>query len=161
MTLNGGPCPGMITSDVRSASWRLTSCTAVFILRLRQLSSSEQHSNKSPATSTVPTEVPFTWTLTSCPVWPGLGTTDVCGRNEMSSVKTDTVRGEISRTWGSGKITVSYLGWKGNIKNWKQVVPPPLLSVGFSSIDGFFHSSLKPSSSPPEQAGKELNHSRE
>lgn len=82
-TLKGGPCPGMMTSAVRSASWRLTSCTVVFILRSRQLSSSEQHSNKSPATTTVPTEVPFTWTLTSCPVWPGLGTTDICRRREI------------------------------------------------------------------------------
>lgn len=82
MTLNGSPCPGMMTSAVCSASWRLTSCTAVFILRFCQLSSSEQHSNKSPATRIVPAVVPLTWTLTSCPVWPGLGTTDTCGREE-------------------------------------------------------------------------------
>lgn len=81
-TLNGSPCPGMITSAMFSASCRLTSCTTMFILRSRQLSSSEQLSNKSPTTSTVPAEVPFTCTLTSCPVWPGLGTTDTCGREE-------------------------------------------------------------------------------
>lgn len=75
MILKGNPCPGMITSAVLSASCRWISCTAVFILSSRQLSSSEQLSNKSPATSSVPTEAPFNRTLTSCPVWPGVGTT--------------------------------------------------------------------------------------
>lgn len=78
-TLKGSPCPGMMTSAVCSAFCRLTSCTAVFTLRSRQLSSSVQHSNKSPATSTVPAEVPVTWTLTCCSVWPGLGTTHTWG----------------------------------------------------------------------------------
>lgn len=75
-TLNGAPCPGMITSAVFKAVCRLTCCTSGFSLSSLHESSSAQHSNRSPATRTCPTTVPLTRTLTSRPVWPGVGMMD-------------------------------------------------------------------------------------